>query len=341
MRETHKYLLPDLACDGIRLVPVSTSDRPDQEGRISTAYVLEDPVLGFPVRSPEEVDALLLLDSLSAIDFGRILRIRRERVFPVITMVNDLLPLDHPEWFYPDADKKYRVLFQQILHVSDHVVVPSEAVRNDVLALGWDLRSQLQVIPLGSSFVQQTPRIAFDDCIRLLYVSTLAPRKGHDQLLDAFDQLVQAGHPVHLTIIGKVGWMVDELIQRIQHHPAAGSALRWIAHADDELVSQIMSESTIAVIPSEGEGFGLFLEEALTSGLIVVATDLPVFQERPYPNVYFCEGSADSIAQTIVMASRVTPVSLEQGQVRTMRDFSAEVGTLIRQVLDLSRPAHS
>ena len=46
-----------------------------------------------------------------------------------------------------------------------------------------------------------------------LMVGTLEPRKGHVQTLDAFEQLWQSGDDINLVIVGKQGWMVEELFE--------------------------------------------------------------------------------------------------------------------------------
>ncbi|MFN0630266.1 glycosyltransferase, partial [Bacillus anthracis] len=55
-----------------------------------------------------------------------------------------------------------------------------------------------------------------------LMVGTLEPRKGHAQVLDAFENLWKGGANLNLVIVGKVGWMVDLLVQRLCSHPELG-----------------------------------------------------------------------------------------------------------------------
>lgn len=51
-----------------------------------------------------------------------------------------------------------------------------------------------------------------------LSARTLEPRKGHAQVLDAFEQLWPLGVDANLVIVGKQGWMVDELVARLRSH---------------------------------------------------------------------------------------------------------------------------
>ncbi|REM39804.1 glycosyltransferase, partial [Mycobacterium tuberculosis] len=61
-----------------------------------------------------------------------------------------------------------------------------------------------------------------------LMVGTVEPRKGHAQTLDAFEQLWRNGIDVNLVIAGKKGWMVEEVVERLQQHPQRGRRLFWL-----------------------------------------------------------------------------------------------------------------
>lgn len=50
-------------------------------------------------------------------------------------------------------------------------------------------------------------------------VSTVEPRKGHAQTLSAFESLWEQGQDINLVIVGKRGWLVDELVARLETIP--------------------------------------------------------------------------------------------------------------------------
>jgi glycosyltransferase involved in cell wall biosynthesis len=329
MRETHRHLLGGLAEAGCALVPMVTRAEQSEAAVLPAAYASDDAVLQVPAVMPEQVDCALLLDPGSPIDFGRLLGRKREAGLVVVAMINDLLPLEHPEWFPVGAERHYRVLVQQILHVADHLVLPSEQVRGAIDGLGWRVRPRVHVIPLGSSFDQLPPAASTPDRTDLLCVATIEPRKGHLPLLGAYDLLRQQGQDVTLTLIGRIGWESDALVNQIRSHPDFGGRLRWMRHANDDVVRQTLQRGAVAVMPTEGEGFGFFLEEALTAGTQVVASDLPVFRERPYPNVTLVPGTAEGLAQGVLQAARQQPIALGPGEVRSMADFSRDLQAVI------------
>ena len=332
--EAHRVLGVHLARKGASLVPVTTrtpvprTSRPPSPDLLVDSLRVEDPV------DLENVAALLILDPSSRIDFTRIAELRRRRHLPVISMIHDVMPLKRPDWFSAGAARNYRLVIQQLLHVSDRLFVPSHHVRDDVRALHWWNGAEIDVIPLGTWLAQQPPTTVTATPPHLVYVSTLAPRKGHRALLEAFDQLRAAGESAKLTIIGHVGWCVEELVQEITNHPEFGHDLRWIRDANDEEVRQTLRAATIAVIPSEDEGFGLFFEESLAAGLLVVASDIPVFRERSYRNVIFADTSPDGITQGIREAALRQPEALEPGEIRSMQDFGRDLSVVLDAVLE-------
>jgi glycosyltransferase involved in cell wall biosynthesis len=329
MKETHRFLREGLANHGVSLVPLVT--RPEQVNRVAPVgrYALDDALSGMKPIMPEDADCVLLLDPVAPIDYGRLVRLRREKGLVVLAMVNDLLPIHYPHWFPPKAGGHYKILLQQIMRTADHLVVPSQEVSDGICRLGWRIQPPVHVAHLGTAFHQMPPALQAQQRVKVLYVSTIEPRKGHSILIAAFDLLRTMGVDVELTIVGRIGWESDDLVAMIRTHPCFGDALRWIRHGDDDTVRGLMASGPIAAMPTEGEGFGIFLEEALSAGLSVVATDLPVLRERPYPNVAFVEGTAKGFADGIRAAAENRPVELGPNTIRSMKAFSSDVQDLI------------
>jgi glycosyltransferase involved in cell wall biosynthesis len=110
-------------------------------------------------------------------------------------------------------------------------------------------------------------------------VGTLEPRKGHAQALAAFEALWAEGLAVNLVIVGKQGWAVDDLAERIRQHSQVGQQLFWLEGISDEYLDEIYTHCNVLLAASFGEGFGLPIVEAFQRGLPVLARDLPVFRE--------------------------------------------------------------
>ncbi|RLA04465.1 MAG: glycosyltransferase family 1 protein, partial [Gammaproteobacteria bacterium] len=123
-----------------------------------------------------------------------------------------------------------------------------------------------------------------------LMVGTIEPRKGHAQTLAAFEQLWADGVDTNLVIVGKQGWMVEELIERLRQHPELGKRLFWLEGISDEYLEKIYAASTCLVAASEGEGFGLPLIEAAQHELPIIARDITVFREVAGEHAFYFSG---------------------------------------------------
>jgi hypothetical protein len=87
-----------------------------------------------------------------------------------------------------------------------------------------------------------------------------------------------------LAIVGRPGWTVEELIEKLGRHPSLRTRLFWFEDVSDEYLHRIYRSC------SEGEGFGLPLIEAAQHKLLILARDLPVFREVADGHASFFNG---------------------------------------------------
>jgi glycosyltransferase involved in cell wall biosynthesis len=133
-----------------------------------------------------------------------------------------------------------------------------------------------------------------------LMVGTLEPRKGHVQVLAAFEQLWHSGVDISLVIVGKQGWMVENLVNHLRAHPELNKRLFWLEGVSDEYLEKIYTVSTCLIAASYGEGFGLPLIEAAQHKLPIIARDIAVFREVAGQHAFYFDGKAPTdLAQAI------------------------------------------
>jgi glycosyltransferase involved in cell wall biosynthesis len=329
IRETHGWAADFLGAAGVRVGWTNTLARPRSYSFKSDSYLASDPVLNAPQAQLSEIDVLVVIDIPQLFDVRSVQSERQSRQLKVVVLVHDVLPLTHPEWFPAESGKHFRLYLQRMLHIADHVIVTTQFVKQELLRLGWSTGGRIHVIGLGSFHSQRPPSVIPESQISLLCVSTVEPRKGHLRLIGAFDELRKTGKDVSLHLVGRRGWAEDKLYEDIQKHPDFGSRIRWHRDASDEEVLALASRSNIGVIPSDEEGFGMFLEEAITLGLKVVASDIPVFRERAQSNLFFAPLSAAGLAEGILQAAAAPWQSLADRPVRTMRDFACDFSNLV------------
>lgn len=220
-------------------------------------------------------------------------------------MVYDLLPLQSPEWFYKRTADNFQRWMRTIAIFADSFICISHTVRRDVKDLltdKYNLSSAdspaLHVVRLGSDIESTMPSkgirttdrqvlTQISDRTTILIVGTLEPRKGHKELLRAFERIWRGGHQINLVICGKAGWKTELLQQRITSHPENGKRLFWLDDATDDTLFALYQACYGVIVASFGEGFGLPLVEALRFNKPVLARDIPVFREIAGDQVHF------------------------------------------------------
>ena len=206
----------------------------------------------------------------------------------------DLLPALHPYWFSDKLVVRYRKWLSVLASQADGFFCISSPVESELRAeltrsYGLVDGFRTHVLPMGADLSASQPSHglpegfgSFLEGLReepaALMVGTLEPRKGHSDVLDAFDLLWKSGGAHRLVIVGQPGWKTDELQTRVSQHPQLGKRLFWLSRASDEALGLLYEVCHGLIAASYAEGFGLPVVEALRHGKPVLARTLPVFQ---------------------------------------------------------------
>lgn len=328
--ESHKYLHRELKTRGISLRGFVASDAVKSEDYKKSAYYRSDPVTNGDTVKLESLDIALLLDLDWGFSFPNLFMEKQRRNLPVISCIYDLLPITHQGWFpLENAKKSFRVYLQKLTAVSDHLVFNSESVYEDFKSLNWNFGGKAHVIPLGAFETPHKNPHYLKPPKSIISVATIEPRKGLDELLDAFDILRSYEENYNLFIVGRYGWHSEELMERITKHKDYGGRLRWFPKLTDAEVSALYDGCTISVAASFGEGFGLNVEEALAHNIKVVLRDIPVFREREQPNLFYFQDGAENLAKAIMVAEQSDWNPITSKSLRTMDDFGLDLLNLI------------
>jgi alpha-1,3-rhamnosyl/mannosyltransferase len=215
-------------------------------------------LLGWAARGGLGADRLLGgVDVLHATDY---VPLRSSRA-PLVATVHDVCFLTLPDCYEPRQRRRLERATRRLLARAGRVIVPCERVRQE-------LAERLDVDPARVDVVAHGPRAlppagpARLDGTYLLFVGTLQPRKNLARLLRAFDRLAAAHPDVRLVVAGGRGWRDDALRAGM----AARPRVRWEGYVDAARMAALYAGATGVVVPSLGEGFGLFAIEALAAG---------------------------------------------------------------------------
>lgn len=235
---------------------------------------------------------------------------RREGV-SVVFMVYDLLPLTMPQHFVAGSAQTFKT-WLEVVSEGDGAICISQSVAHELRlylcdsALMSSNNYKVKWFHLGSDTndagrgagLPEDSKYLLDQIRQrdsFLMVGTLEPRKGHTLVLDAFENLWRESIDINLVIVGKQGWLVDALIERLKAHPELQHRLFWLPGISDEFLDQIYASSRCFIAASEGEGFGLPLIEAARHGLPIIARNLPVFREVAGDKAHYFDSSAPEL----------------------------------------------
>ncbi|AZO15239.1 glycosyltransferase family 1 protein [Mesorhizobium sp. M2A.F.Ca.ET.043.05.1.1] len=234
---------------------------------------------------PAPGDHLLLMNNdWSHTDIGVISRACRSAGARLIVLLNDIIPIQFPEWYKPHDVTRFTDYVNLAIRLADRFILTSKRVTADMeehaAGLGLHL-PDLKLVPLGCDSARKSKADgSLPDGLEagryILFVSTIEPRKNHSLLMDVWRRLVQDGTVAHsgmkLVFVGRSGWMVDGVLEKLHSHPDYGQSLIHLDNVDDGTLSLLYQDSAFCVYPSLYEGYGLPPVEALAYGKALIAS---------------------------------------------------------------------
>lgn len=208
----------------------------------------------------------------------------------VLFVVYDLIPIQF-DGCYPPGFKEGHEQWLNVVADCDGAICISETVADEFKHwLREDENFPVGYFHLGADITNATSSAGLlkdakkvlaqlEMTTNFLMVGTVEPRKGHGFVLEAMELFWKNGGEEKLVIVGKKGWLVDELAEKIESSPYYGDKLVWLQGISDEYLSEIYKCSDCLIAASEVEGFGLPLIEASMKDMPILARDIPVFRE--------------------------------------------------------------
>ena len=227
----------------------------------------------------------------------------------VAFLVHDLLPIQHPEFFIEGQDAIHKTFIQNISSVSDMLFTTTDVGNKELQEYQTKHHfktPKIHTLPLGSDLPKSKKHLAShtpSKTTNFLIVSTVEPRKGHKQLLEAFNILWQNPSTKHLTlsIVGKKGWMIQETMNMINNHPLLNKNLFYKGYVTNQELQECYTNADCIIVASEAEGYGLPLIEAAHYNKPIIAREIAVFKEvaQDYPTYFKNTKNPQDIADAI------------------------------------------
>ncbi len=244
-------------------------------------------------------DVLLVLGSTWFHPFyAAMLAQARERFgLRVAALFYDAIPLIRPEWCDRNLVARFRHWATTLLPLADIPLTISQATGQDLETFAAReaivLRRKPSAIPVGTGFscslagpgsgerAERSDRLPAPRSY-VLTVSTIEARKNHALLFRVWrrllDEMPAASVPT-LVFAGKVGWLVEDLMQQLRNTDRLDGRIVLIDDPHDRELADLYRGCLFTVFPSFYEGWGLPVTESLGFGRPCVISNASALPE--------------------------------------------------------------
>lgn len=264
---------------------------------------------------------------------GGTLPLIRPRI-PTVLTIHDLQYLRFPHYFSAARLKYLQAMMPRSAKAATVVVTPTAHVADDVARSLSIKREKILVVPHG------VPTLSADDAEverqrlqvggdgpMIVYPAITHPHKGHLKLIEAVTNFLP---DARLVLIGGVGAAEDDVLAAITAAPHPDQIMR-MGRIPDGIRNALIAAADVVVIPSEEEGFGAPVIEAMVLETPVVCNRIPALTEVAGDAAVFVDADAHSIAEGIQTAVSAGDHYRELGH-RRAQDFTLEAsGQALRQ----------
>lgn len=216
----------------------------------------------------------------------------------LLLTVHDLIKHDsrgpetttHHRWLYLFKRFGYLALTSLIAHRADHIIVPSNFVKEDVVKRLYVSPEKITVTYEAASNSIKEVTLTEDEKTKLLnkyhltqpfivYTGSVYPHKNVDVLVSAIEKHNQTKEvDLQLALICSRSIFWERLYKKITQR-GLQNWVKLLGFVEDEDVSKLYSLALALVHPSKMEGFGLTGLEAMSVGLPVISSNASCLPE--------------------------------------------------------------
>lgn len=196
---------------------------------------------------------------------------------PLVVTIHDLSYFYYPNEFLKKDLYKLKEWTESSLEKAKKVIAVSKTTKKDILHFYKTPEEKITVVYNG--FEKPEKKVDDEEVLKkfnltkkkfFLYVGTIQPRKNIQTLIKAFQQIQPQNSDYKLVIVGKKGWLYDEIFKQVDE--TKKDSIIFTDYLDDNSVVQLYKQALCFVHPSFYEGFGIPILEAMSYDCPVIAS---------------------------------------------------------------------
>lgn len=270
------------------------------------------------------------------IDLLHSLHYTRPFFLPCASVVtfHDLTFYLFPEMHMRSKQFFFPLAIQMSARKADALIAVSKSTRQDSIRLLHVPEGKIFTVQLG---VDKSFHPIVDDDLRkkfvkdyklpekfILYVGLVEPRKNLPLLIRAFKALVDARFSYQLVIVGRLGWMYQEVFNQVEILKLKDK-VTFTGYVPRQSLPIVYNLADLFVYPTLYEGFGLPVLEAMACGTPVVTSNVSSLPEIVGDaGVLVIPDDEDSLVQAMrtVLTDRDLQKTLAEKGLFRSKDFS-------------------
>jgi glycosyltransferase involved in cell wall biosynthesis len=207
----------------------------------------------------------------------------------VVALIYDMIPLTHPSFMSdPGESERFVQYLDRVLNSSIQLATISNASQQEIIA--YSVRSsnppkEIAVAPLASRSASYpavlTPKISeagLDQLAFVLMTGSFEPRKNQKYLLDVWREVLRQTRAPHALVFAG-GLARPEYLGELRRDAQDLGRVFFFYNVDDEELAWLYKNCVFTAFPSQAEGWGLPITEALDHGKYCLASDNPASKE--------------------------------------------------------------
>ena len=202
--------------------------------------------------------------------------------------IHDLIIIYYPEYFLPVNHNDQVSWMRHLLNLKPHLIANSTVTKEYIERFAEE--NNRETGDIVTAFIGVEPYFKDHDSIQaaskandyFVVISTIEPRKNHLLLLNIWREMAlerRIAPMPELYLVGKRGWENENVIDMVERcDPITGLVHEASNLSDSELIA-LLKGARALLYPTFSEGWGMPVVEALTLGVPVICSDIPVLRE--------------------------------------------------------------